>query len=606
MTNIEIANLLRKVAAAYQILNENRFKIIAYERAADSIEHLTSDLKDYWDNYKLLEIPGVGVQLAAHLDELFRTGHAKHFDTVLGKLPSSVYTLLLVPGIGPKKSYKLVTELRLNNEKTVIEDLEKAAKNGKIAPIEGFGEKSQQDILENIAVYRRGQIKENRMSLPLADEIAKDIIGFLKKKRFITRVDALGSLRRQVSTIGDIDLAIVTDKPKEAIAHFLTYPHQEIIEEGPTGASIRLHNGRQVDLRVQKEQSYGAMLQYFTGSKNHNIALRSYALTHGLSLSEYGIKHVSSGKLDEFSREEDFYNALKLAYIPPELREDKGEIDAALRQAQGKPGLPKLVDRNEIKGDLHIHTNYNLEPSHDLGADPLSDYLSQAAELGYEYIGLSDHNPSITNHTKEQIVTLMKRRKEYYEQQYSSWVQKVSKSKIPHRQGYAELPHILIMCEVDILPDGQLALPDGAFDYIDGVIASIHSSFTQDRQTITKRIVTALSSNAKVRIFGHPTARLINKREEINADWKEVFSVCRERNIALEINAHPSRLDLPDVLVYDAKKYGCKFCIDTDSHSSDSMTLMPYGVSVARRGWAEKHDIINTLGYNDFKGWLLK
>jgi DNA polymerase (family 10) len=345
-----------------------------------------------------------------------------------------------------------------------------------------------------------------------------------------------------------------------------------------------------VDLRVQKKESYGAMLQYFTGSKNHNIALRSYALTHGLSLSEYGIKHVTTAKLDEFSREEDFYNALALTYIPPELREDKGEIDAALK---GK--LPKLVDIHDMKGDLHIHTNYNLQPSHDLGADPLSDYLSQAATLGYEYIGLSDHNPSVINHTKEQIVHIMKLRKEYYEQQHYSW-QKNNNKRV----------YIVIMCEVDILPDGKLALPTEAFDYVDGVIASIHSSFTQEKEMITKRIVSALSSNAKVRIFGHPTARLINKREEINADWKEIFSVCHDRNIALEISAFPNRLDLPDVLVYDAKKYGCKFCIDTDSHSSGQMISMPYGISVARRGWADKHDIVNTLTYNEFTKWFMK
>ena len=282
MTNLEIAELLRRVAAAYEILGENRFRIIAYERAADSIEHLTSELKDYWDDKKLIEIPGIGDTLASHLDELFRTGHSKHFDSVMAKLPAAVFPLLLVPGIGPKKAYKLVTTLKLHNEKNVIDDLEKSAKAHKIAPIEGFGEKSEELILTNIETYRKGQIKEHRMTLSVADGIASDIIAFLKKIPSVKRVDALGSLRRQVSTIGDIDIAVATTDPKKVVSHFLTYPHQEIIEEGPTGASIRLHNGRQVDLRVAKPHIYGAMLQYFTGSKNHNIALRSFSLSRGL------------------------------------------------------------------------------------------------------------------------------------------------------------------------------------------------------------------------------------------------------------------------------------------------------------------------------------
>ncbi len=590
MTNLEIAELFRRVAAAYQILGENRFKIIAYDRAASSIEHLTSELKDYWDDKKLDEIPGIGQGIAHYLDELFRTGRVKHFDEIMHKLPAAIFPLLLVPGIGPKKAYKLVKELNLKNEKTVIADIEKAIKAGKIAPMEGFGEKSQEDIRANIQTYKKGAIKENRMALPIADGIAQDVIVHLKKNPYIKRVDALGSLRRQVSTIGDVDLAVATTKPKEVLAHFLTYPHQEIIEQGPTGASIRLHNGRQVDLRVQKPELYGAMLQYFTGGKNHNIVLRSYALTKGLSLNEYGMKHLHGGKIDTYSSEEALYKALGLSYIPPELREDKGEVEAA---KQGK--LPHLVELADIKGDLHVHSNYNLEPSHDLGANPISEYLDRAAELGYEYIGFSDHNPSLMNHTQKQIVEIMKQRKEDYEQKYSSWKKKTNK-----RIQY------FLMCEVDILPDGKLALPDGAMDFVDGVIVSIHSSFTQERSVVTKRITTALTSHPKVRIFGHPTGRLLTKREGVDADWQEIFAACKKHDIAMEINSYPDRLDLPDALVYDARKAGVRFTIDTDSHAVEHMDLMRYGVSVARRGWAQKRDILNSLDYNGFKKWLLK
>ncbi len=590
LTNLEIAELLRRVAAAYQILEENRFKIIAYERAASSIEHLTSELKDYWDDKKLDEIPGIGTTIAGHLDELFRTGRVKHFDEVMHKLPAAIYPLLLVPGIGPKKAYKLVKELHLKNEKTVIADIEKAIRAGKIAPMEGFGEKSQEDIRANIQTYKKGAIKENRMALPIADGIAQDVIAHLTKNPYIKRVDALGSLRRQVSTIGDVDLAVATVRPKEVLAHFLAYPHTEIIEQGPTGASIRLHNGRQVDLRVQKPELYGAMLQYFTGSKNHNIAIRSWALTKGLSLSEYGIKHVRGGKVDAYPTEEAFYKSLGLAYIPPELREDKGEIEAA---RAGK--LPHLIDLADIKGDLHIHTDYDLEPSHDLGVSSLGEYLDKAAALGYEYIGISDHNPSLAKHSEKQITEIMKRRKAFYEQKYSSWRKKTNK-----RVNY------FLMCEVDILPDGKLALPKEAFDFVDGVIVSLHSSFTQARSAMTKRVTTALTSHPKVRIFGHPTGRLIGKREGVDADWPEVFEVCKKHDIALEINAYPDRLDLPDTLVFDAIKKGVKLVIDTDAHAVEHMDLMRYGASVARRGWGQKRDILNSLDYNGFKKWFLK
>ncbi len=590
MTNLEIAELLRSVAAAYEILGENRFKIIAYQRAADSIEHLTSELKDIWDDGKLDAVPGVGEALALHLDEFFRTGKVKHFDEVLSKLPKSIYPLLLVPGLGPKKAYKLVSELKLKDPKTVIADLEKAAVAHNIAPIEGFGEKSEEVILSGIESHKRGQIKENRMVLPEADAIAQEVIAYLKKIPQVLRVDALGSLRRQVSTIGDIDIAVATRKPEVVLDHFVTYPHHKLIDKGTAGATLLLNNGRQVDLRVQKPEAYGAMLQYFTGSKHHNIKLRTYAVEGGLSLNEYGIKQVKTGKITEFANEEGFYQALKMPYIPPEIREDKGEIEAAVA---GK--LPHLVELADIKGDLHMHTNYNFSSSHDLGASHVKEHLDKAAALGYEYIGVSDHNPSISNQTQKQILAVMKKRKEWYEQQYYSL-----------KDGLKKRIHLFLMCEVDILTDGQLALPNEAFDYVDAVIVSLHSSFTQSRKDITKRIVTALTFHPKVRIFGHPTGRLLARREGVDANWPEIFATCKKHDIALEINAYPDRLDLPDTLVYEARKEGVKFCIDTDSHNAMQMDMMRYGVSVARRGWAEKHDIVNTLGYNEFNTWLTK
>jgi len=607
-TNLEIAELLRKMAATYQILDENRFKIIAYERAADSIEHLTSEVKDLWDDEKLSEIPGVGPAIVGHLDELFRTGKVKHFENVMTKVPQSVFPLLSIPGIGPKKAYKLVKELHLKNEKNAIQDLEKAVKANKIAPIVGFGEKSEDDILQNITTYRKGAIKEKRILLYEADRISDDVMKFLTKDQGVKRVDALGSLRRKVVTIGDIDIAIMTDKPDDAIAYFCTYPHTKIVEQGPTGASLLLHNGRQVDLRVQEEASYGAMLQYFTGSKNHNISLRTYALTKGLSLSEYGIKairdkrHVTSDrnnynkekKLFEFEDERKFYQFLGMEWIPPELREDKGEIEAALRSAQGKQnGLPNLVELSDVIGDMHVHTSFDLEPSHDLGANSIEEVLEQTKKLGYDYIGISDHNPSIGNHTDGQIVAIMKKRRDFYTNHIAAW----------NKTHHASI-HAFISLEVDIKPDGTLAFPKDAFEFVDFVIVSVHSSFNLSKTEMTKRILRALTSNPKVKMLGHPTGRLLGKREGYEADWPEIFKTCEDHDIALEINASPYRLDLPDALVYDAVKLGCRFSVNTDAHSVSEMEMMKYGVSTARRGWAEKRDIFNTYTYNDIKKWL--
>ena len=586
LTNLELAQLLRKVAAAYQILNENRFKISAYERVADSIEHLTSEAKDLWDDGKLGEISGIGEGISHYLNELFRTGTVKHFDDVMKRVPEAVFPLLLVPGLGPKKAYTLVRELKLDYADTVIADLEKAARKGKIAPLEGFGDKSEKVILSSIQLFKKGAIKENRMELPTADSIAQDVISYLRKLEDVEKINVLGSLRRQVSTIGDIDIAVATKKPDVVIDYFMKYPHEKIIDEGPQGATLLLYSGRQVDLRVQDPSKYGAMLQYFTGSKNHNIKLRSYGLIKAKSLNEYGIKDVKTGRMRSFQTEEAFYRELGLPWIAPELREDMGEIEAA---QEGK--LPHLMELRDIKGDLHIHTNYDLETSHDLGADPLTSYITRGAALGYQYIGISDHNPNVTKHTEKQIIGIMKGRKEYYES--------LAKARDKHL-------HVFIMCEVDIQPDGILALPEEAFDYVDAVVVSIHSSFTQPKAMTTKRVIAALTAYPKVRIFGHPTGRLLTKREGVEMDWKEVFSVCKERDIALEINALPQRLDLPDTIVYDARNAGIKFCINTDAHAIGQMDMMRYGVSVARRGWCEKRDIVNTTEYNEFKHWLIR
>lgn len=587
MTNLEVAKLLRHVAAAYTLKGENRFRVIAYERAAEAIEKSVSEVQDLWKEGKLATIPGIGKHIGAHLDKLFRTGSVKHFKSVLGEFSKALFPLLDVPGFGAKKAFRLTKELKLNNPKTILKDLLAAAKRDKIARLSGFGSKSQEDIVEALKRFTKGQVKENRMPLPYALATADTVIEYLKKHRDTRQVVPLGSLRRSIATIGDIDIAVATEHPEAVLSWFLAYPNKsKLIEKGPQGATILLTNGRQVDLRVQQPGKFGAMLQYFTGSKNHNIRLREFALKKGLSLSEYGIKHSGSGKISEYPTEEKFYDALGLPWIPPELREDQGEIEASLHNT-----LPQLIKTENIRGDLHIHSNYNLEPSHDLGASSLEDILQEASQRGYAYIGISDHNPSISHHTKAEIVSILRKRKSCFEQIISS-----TKSV---------RVHLFIMLEVDVFPDGKLAIQNEAFDYLDAAIVSIHSSFGMDKEKMTKRILSGLS-HPKAKILAHPTGRLLGSREGYEVDWQTVFAFCRSHGKALEINAHPQRLDLPDSLVKQAIEAGVKLIIDTDSHDASQLLLMRYGVSVARRGWASANDILNTLPYNKFKDWLTK
>jgi len=587
MTNEEVAKILRNVAAAYTLLNENHFRTIAYEKASDTIFHSNVEIEDLWKENKLSNLPGIGSTMVSHLDELFRTGHVKHFDQVFSKVPKSIFPLLDVPGFGPKKAYRLVTELKLNSPDSVIDDLFDAAKSGKIAPIEGFGEKSQAVILEALERFKKGRIKEKRIPLSIASNIASELISYLKQYKDTIEVYTLGSLRRMAPTTGDIDLAAKTNNPEGVLEWLLKYPKRaSIVEKGPRGATILLRNGIQVDLRVQSPKSFGAMLQYFTGSKNHNIKLREFALKRGWSLSEYGIKQVNSKlKIFEYEKEEEFYGALGLQWIPPEMREDTGEIEASQNNK-----LPQLVELGDIRGDFHIHSNYNLEPSHDLGSSSLEEILSQAEKLKYEYVGISDHNPSYSKHNNNEIITILKRRKSVFEHIMSS-----TKSV---------RVNLFTMLETDILPDGRLPLPDEVFDYLDATIVSIHSSFNMDKRKMTERIISGLS-HPKAKILAHPTGRLIGRREGYDVDWEKLFNFCKEKDKAIEINAYPDRLDLPDVLIREAIKKGIKLVIGTDSHQHSQMELMFYGVSQARRGWATKHDIINTLPYNKIRKWLL-
>lgn len=587
VTNREVVKILKNVAAAYSIKDEKkyRFQIIAYQKAADTIEHSHTELKVLYKEGKLKGYPGIGPSIQKHLEELFETGKVKHFDEVIGTIPEPVFILLDIPSFGPKKAYRLVTEFNLKNPDTIIDDLVKLAQRGEIAPLAGFGEKSQQDILQAIEEYRKGKSKNNRMVLPYAKALAEQMIDYLKLCKDVKEASPLGSLRRRRDTVGDIDIAVASDNPEAVLEHFVKYPHADrVIEKGDRSSSIIVSSNRQIDLMVQPPKAFGSLLQHFTGSKAHNVHLREYALSKGLSLSEYGIKKKNEEELTYYQTEETFYQALGMKWIPPEMREDTGEIELALHNK-----LPKLLELNDIKGDFHLHSSFPVEQSHDSGKNSMEEMIEKALSRNYEYLGFSEHNPSISKHTSEQTASLLKKRQAHIEQL---------------REKYKNSIQIFSLMETDILPNGNLAIDDAALAILDATIVSVHSTFDMDRETMTKRVLKGLS-HPKAKILAHPTGRLINQRKGYDLEWEKIFEFCVKNNKALEINSWPLRLDLPDTLVREAIKMGVKFFIDTDSHQNKEMDMMENGVFVARRGWATPDDILNTMPYNELKRWFM-
>lgn len=589
MTNLEIAKLMRAVSAALRIKSKlpvTRFQVIAYQNAADAIEHLTSEAKDLWDAGELEKIPGVGKTIAERLDELFKKGKVKHFQETFEGLPPAMFELMDVPGIGAKRAYLLTKKLGITKARGALEKLAHAAERGRICELEGFGEQIEKEILEAV---RQVKERNKRLLLSFATIIAEEVVEHMKKNPHVKKIETLGSLRRNVATVGDIDIAVATEEPAEVIEHFVNYPKkQKLIERGPISSSLLLPGGVQVDLMVQPENHFGSLLQHFTGSKHHNVALRTYALKKKLSLSEKGITPLrqgsvgGKGKMLSFTTEEKFYNYLGLDWIPPEIREDQGEIEAALSH-----DLPKLVELRDIKGDLHMHSNFPEETSHDVGLDNMEEMVEVAGKLEYEYVGFSEHNPK-QNMDESKILDVLEKKRER--------VQKLKTKNLKLK--------IFNGLEVDITPSGKLALPEKAFATLDYAIVSVHSSFKGTKEDQTKRVLSGLE-HPRVRIFGHPTARKLNQREGIELDWEKIFGYCLKNNKWVEINSSPDRLDLPDVLVREAVKAGVKLIIGTDSHSKGWLPGMRYGVSVARRGWAQEKDIINTLPLGELEKLLM-
>ena len=559
MTNKEVAEILRRIADMLEIKGEIVYKALAYRRAADNIEYLGRDIEDVWREGKLQEIPGVGKSLAEKLDELLRTGRMSYYEELKEEIPPGVVSLLQVPEVGPKTARLVWEKLGI----TSISELERAAREGKLRTLPGLGVKSEAKILAGIeALYRRSE----RIPLAVALPVAREIIQALRDATpHALKVTAAGSLRRMKATVGDIDILASSYKPDEVIEAFIRLPQvAEISMKGPTKSTVYLHNGLQVDLRVLPPERYGSLLQYFTGSKEHNVALRGLALDMGLSLSEYGFKRGEEEIL--CPEEEDVYRILGLEWIPPELRENRGEIEAA---REGR--LPRLVELADIKGDLHVHTNWSD------GASSIEEIAEAARRRGYHYLVISDHSQGL-GIAKGLTPERLKEQRAVIDELNRRWTDF----------------RILQGAEVEIRADGSLDYPDEVLASLDIVIASVHTGLRQDRERITARVINAMR-NPYVDIIGHPSGRILGQREESAVDMDEVLRVARETGTILEVDGTPDRLDLDDVYIRRAVEMGVKLAIDSDAHNLYGLDAMEFGVAMARRGWAGPKDVINTL-----------
>jgi len=558
MKNLEIARIFRDIANILEIKGGNVFRIRAYERAAQNIESLSQDIEDFVKEERLLEISGIGRDLSERIREFIKTGKIKIYEDLKSSIPAGLLDLLNIPSVGPKTAKLLYEKLKIKS----VSDLEKAILKDKLKGIFGIKEKTIENISKGIEILKRGR---ERMNLAEAALVAQDFLAPLKKLPQVKKISLAGSLRRQKETVRDVDILVASDNPKKIVDTFVSLPIvKDILAQGPTKASVRTKNDVQVDCRVVKEKSFGAALVYFTGSKNFNIKLRRIAIKKGLKVNEYGI--FKGLKVVSGSSEEEIFKALKMRYIPAELREDTGEIELAQKNQ-----LPHLVELKDIKGDLHTHSLWSD------GRDSIPEMAEAAKSLDYEYIAVTDHSQSLKVANGLSITDLKNKKRE---------IEQVNKKM----QGL----RVLFGTEVDIDSQGKIDYKDEILKQFDIVVAAIHTGFKQSRQQLTRRVVRACQ-NKYVHIIAHPTARLWGVREPFDIDLEEIFKVACDTNTALEINAFPNRLDLNDSNCRRAKEKGVRLAIGTDSHSKEQLESMKLGISVARRGWLSRQDVINTL-----------
>jgi DNA polymerase (family 10) len=572
MTNKELANTFTLIADLLEIKGESVYKINAYRRAADNLVNLPRDVKDIWHEGKLQEIPGVGKAIAEKIDELLTTGELNFLIKLKTEVPETLANVLQVPDLGPKK-VKLFWEL-LNI--TTIEQLEEAAKAGKLAELPGMGEKSQAKILAGIESLSRRKIGRTRLgdALPFAEAQLE----FLRSLPGVVAAEAAGSLRRRRSTVGDLDILAAAEVSEPVMESFSSQPSVSRIEgRGPTKTSVEFTNGLRAQLWVHPPESFGTALQYATGSKDHNVRLREVALSQGYSLSEHALTREDGTEI-LCDTEEQVYETLGLPFVPPELREDRGEVQAA---KNGK--LPALIKTEEIISELHTHSTWSD------GKNTIQEMAQAAISRGYKVLAVTDHSVSLTIGNGLSIERLMAQKEEIE----------------TARQEFGDQLLILHGTELEIKADGTLDFSDEILANLDIVVASLHVSMRQPREKVTERMLTAIR-NPHVDIIGHPTNRLIPNRAGSDLDMDAVFEAAAEHGTALEINANPERLDLDDIHTHRAVEMGIPISINTDAHRLEQLDFITFGVDTARRGWVEKQHVINTWEPAALLEWLRK
>ncbi len=570
MKNLLIADIFYEIADLLDILGI-QWKPNAFRKAARSISSLTEDVEFIYKSKGidgLKEISGVGEGIAKKIAEFLDDGKVSELEKLKKQIPSGVYELIKIPGLGPKKAYKLFKDLKIKS----VDELESAARSNRLMDLEGFGEKSQADIISSIELYKKGQ---QRFLLWNALVIARDIVNKLKSLKEVKNIEIGGSIKRMQETVKDIDILVVSSNPVKVMNSFASFDNvDKIVVKGNTKSSVVLREGINCDLRVVPEKSFGGAVQYFTGNKDHNVVMRKLAIKKGFKLSEYGLFNSKTNKYVCGRSEKEIYSKLGVPYFPPEMRNNNGEFQ--LKK------VPNLINYSDIKGDLHMHTVWSD------GADSTEDMIKKAVEFGYEYIAFTDHSKfqHVANGLDEK--RLVKRLEELDELQ----------------KKYSEI-RIFKGSEVDILSNGKLDYSNNVLKNLDWVVVSVHSGFKMPKDEMTERIVRALS-NTFVNVFAHPTGRRINRREPYDFDVDKVFQTAKDNGVFLEINSSPSRLDLNDVLIRKALENKQKLIIDTDSHSIDHLQFMELGIAQARRAWATKDDIINTLPLKKFEKLITK
>jgi DNA polymerase (family X) len=567
LKNSLVAQVLDELADYTELEDDQPYRARAYRRAAQTVESIPDPIENIWEEKKLKDLPGIGENIERKIDEILRTGKLETLEKIKARIPVDVPSLTRIEGIGPKTVKQLYSKLKVKN----LEELEEAVKAGKLREFKGLGVKSDQVLLDRIASAKQ---QSNRILLVQAEELSKRVDEYLKQIPHVQRYVIAGSYRRKRETVGDFDVLIETNDPLDAIKFFTKQDEvKEVLAAGETKASVKLQNNFQVDVRVVPSESWGAALLYFTGSKAHNIELRTIAIKKGLRLNEYGL-FKSDETVVAGATEEEIYKALGMDYIEPEIRENRGEIEAA----QGH-NLPKLITFKDIRGDLQMHTVWSD------GRDKIKAMADKAIVLGYEYIAITDHVGSlkIANAMDEQRIVDQRKEIEKLNRDYE-------KSGTEFR--------IMHGAEVNIRADGSLDMPDNVLKDLDIVLASIHSGFSDDSEKITMRITSAME-NEYVDIIAHPTGRLLMERSGYKFDFAKVVDKAVETGTLLEIDCHPNRLDLSDESAREALKNLKMLSLDTDSHEPAEMEYMKLGVTQARRAWARKQDILNTKSHKE-------